>query len=676
MPAADALGPLPPDTTAAGADPRRLFVYNGGFLTQGRVRRILDLSGYDIRLGLPGDGDMVGVWGMSPTAPRGEAVAARRDAPVLRVEDAFLRSLRPGRDGEPPLGLMLDAKGVHFDPAQPSELEELLATHPLDDTALLDRARAAMARLQGSHLTKYAAIRTDIDPPPPGYVLVIDQTRGDASVTASRADRNTFREMLFEARDAHPAARILVRSHPETRAGHRPGYFEADDLSEGMAFHDDPISPWLLLEGAVAVYTVSSQLGFEAILAGHKPHVFGQPFYAGWGLTQDFTPLDRRQRALTRAQLFAAAMILYPRWYDPFRDRLCDLEDVLDVLEAQVRAWREDRAGWVACGMRLWKRRHMQRYFGRETPVRFRKTPGAPGDPRVMGWGLTAGDNMVRVEDGFLRSRGLGAELVPPVSLVLDDLGIYYDPSRPSRLEALIVAAKDLRPDQLRRAERLIRQLTRDGLTKYNLGDALPDLPDLPEGRLILVPGQVEDDASILRGAGSVTTNAALLEAVRAANPDAVLLYKPHPDVEAGLRAGAVDAEERADLVLPNSDPAALLDMVDEVWTMTSGIGFEALLRGKKVTCFGAPFYAGWGLTQDRGPIPPRRRKHQVDLTALVHATLIDYPRYWDPLTGAPCPVEVVAERLAEGQVPHPGLANRLLAKLQGVFASQAHLWR
>ena len=84
---------------------RRLYVYNGGFLTQTRVRRIVQLAGYDIRLGLPGPDDMVGLWGQSPTAGRGMAVAARRGAGVLRVEDAFLRSVLPGRSGQPPLGL-------------------------------------------------------------------------------------------------------------------------------------------------------------------------------------------------------------------------------------------------------------------------------------------------------------------------------------------------------------------------------------------------------------------------------------------------------------------------------------------------------------------------------------------------------------------------------------------
>jgi capsular polysaccharide export protein len=61
---------------------------------------------------------------------------------------------------------------------------------------------------------------------------------------------------------------------------------------------------------------------------------------------------------------------------------------------------------------------------------------------------------------------------------------------------------------------------------------------------------------------------------------------------------------------------------------------------------------------------------------ALVHAVLIDYPRYHDPVTGLPCPVEVVVDRLAADQIPLPGPFNRAISKLQGVLASYAHLWR
>ena len=200
------------------------------------------------------------------------------------------------------------------------------------------------------------------------------------------------------------------------------------------------------------------------------------------------------------------------------------------------------------------------------------------------------------------------------------------------------------------------------------------------------MPGQVEDDASIRLGTTEVSTNLGLLARVRAEHPGAVILYKPHPDVEAGLRPGGVNPQELqgiADMILPNTDPVALLDHVDQVWTMTSLLGFEALLRGKPVTCLGAPFYAGWGLTTDLGS-PPLRRRQAADghplprpaLWQLAHAALIAYPRYVDPMTGRPCPPETAVERLSSGAIPDPGLPLRLLAKAQGLLASYAHLWR
>ncbi|MBI1219593.1 MAG: capsular polysaccharide biosynthesis protein [Rhodobacteraceae bacterium] len=671
---------------AGGAPPRRLFCYAGGLQRPGRVRRILTLAGLRPTLGLPGPGDLVGVWGRSPIAARGEAVAARRNVPLVRIEDAFLRSIRPGRLGEPPLGLMIDRRGVHFDPKLPSDLEVLLTTHPLDDSALLARARDGIGRLIAADLSKYNTHDPALPPPPPGYVLVIDQTRGDASITFGGATANTFREMLVFAQEEHPGARIVIRAHPETTAGERPGHYGPEHASGRISLLTAPVSPWTLMEGAIAVYTVSSQLGFEAILAGHRPRVFGQPFYSGWGLTADENPVPRRTRKLTKAQLFAAAMILAPTWYDPCRDRLCRFEEAVDQLEATVRAFREDRAGHVAVGMRLWKRAPLQKVFGHEKRLRFINAPDrALAVARASGRGLLvwAGKDdarlhaevtLRRVEDGFLRSRGLGAELVPPLSLVTDNLGIYYDPSHESRLERLIAAGPP--PGGALRVERLVARLIRDGITKYNLGGAA--LPDLPVGHRILVPGQVEDDASILKGADVVATNLGLLRRVRLDNPDAVVIYKPHPDVEAGLRKGAVPETSLAllaDAVVRHADPAALLAEVNEVWTMTSALGFEALLRGLPVTCLGAPFYAGWGLTRDLGRVPARRHM-RPDLAALAHAALIAYPRYYDPVSRLPCPAEVVVDRLAQGPIPHPGAANRALAKLQGLFAGSAHLWR
>ena len=664
---------------AAEVTPRRLRYFNAGFLKQRRVRRIMELAGHDLRLGKPAEGDGVAVWGHSPYAGRGEAVSDATGAPLLRVEDAFLRSVHPGRDGEPPLGLIIDPVGMHFASEHPSKLERLLREHPLDDTALLNRARAGIARLREARLSKYNDFDPDLEAPAPGYVLVIDQTRGDASVTLGRADLNSFKEMLYWAQEDNPAARIVIKTHPETMAGHREGYLGAEDAtSDRVTLLTDPVDPWSLLEGATGVYCVSSQMGFEAILMGHRPVVFGQPFYAGWGLTDDRHPLGfpggRRGRKLTPAQMFACAMLLYPTWYHPCEDRICAFEDALDWLEARVRAWREDRHGWQAGGMRLWKRGVIQQVFGSETRVVFSDDPPEPPRRQMVWAGQAKEGDLVRVEDGFLRSRGLGANLVPPLSLACDDLGIYYDPTRESRLERMIAARATLRPDQEARAEDLVETLIRLGLTKYNLPGAVPALPST--GRRILVPGQVEDDASIRLGTGEITTNAGLLAFAREANPDAVILYKPHPDVEAGLRPGAVERpEDWADVMLHGVDPGVLLEQVDEVWTMTSLIGFEALLRGRVVTVTGTPFYAGWGLTRDLGKVPARRGA-RPSMLGLAHAALIDYPRYFDPVTRQPCSVETAVLRLSEAAVDRGGPMLRLLSKAQGAMAGMSWLWR
>ncbi|MEM9798373.1 MAG: capsular polysaccharide biosynthesis protein [Pseudomonadota bacterium] len=647
--------------------PRVARFVSGGFLSN-RIRRIAWLAGIDLKPGLPKAGEYVAAWGHADTSTRAEAVARRYDAPILRFEDPFLRSLHPGRSGEPPLGLLIDAAGCHFDARQPSELETLLATHPFDDGDLIERARRGREALRDTGVTKYAATRADMPPPDPGYVLVIDQSRDDASIRLGGASEATFREMLLIAREENPGARLLIKTHPDTIAGHRAGHYAEADAVHGAALESRPLPPSLLLEGATKVYTVSSQMGFEAILAGHRPICFGKPFWSGWGLDDDRVHLPRRLRKLTRNQLFAGAMVLYPKWYDPHRDRLCDPEDVAHILAARARAWREDREGWAAHDMRLWKRAPLRRFFGGR--VTFGPHPKRP----ALLWGVGGGlaDGGARLEDGFLRSRGLGADLIPPLSLVVDRQGLYYDPSRPSDLEDAIGRAAARPPETLGRARRLRQAIVEAGLSKYNLGDAPSEIPD---GPAILVPGQVADDASMIHGAGQVADNAALLRATRAANPDAFLIYKPHPDVEAGLRDGAIEATD-ADLVARGTDPAALLGKVTSVWTMTSLLGFEALLRGLPVTTFGAPFYAGWGLTDDRGPEPARRRAARPSLDALVHAVLIDYPRYFDPVLGTACPPETVVHRLANGPLPPPGPANRMLAKAQGALASWPWLWR
>ncbi len=282
------------ETEAAGAIPRRLFFYNAGFLRQPRLRRILELSGHALRLGLPGPGDGVVVWGRSPYARRGEAVAARaRRAPG--AARGCLPALDPARDAGRAAAWPADDRSRWACISTASAVADrdiCSPAIPLDDSNLLQRARDGISRISTLDLSKYNIHRPDAALPAPGYVLVIDQTCGDASIRHAGASAARFREMLAVAQEEHPGARIVIKSHPETALGLRPGHFGREDAQGRISLLTAAVSPWRLLEGAIAVYAVASQLGFEAILAGHRPRLFGQPFYAGWGLSADENPVD------------------------------------------------------------------------------------------------------------------------------------------------------------------------------------------------------------------------------------------------------------------------------------------------------------------------------------------------------------------------------------------------
>jgi capsular polysaccharide export protein len=306
-------------------------------------------------------------------------------------------------------------------------------------------------------------------------------------------------------------------------------------------------------------------------------------------------------------------------------------------------------------GMTRWKQRCLRPFLtGPDGPAH----PRAPGAPVV--WGTAeAPPGALRAEDGFLRSVGLGLRHVPPVSLAIAPGPLHFDATRANSFDATVAAAR-FPPALLDRAAALRAQIVGLGLTKYNLGggDRLPD----PGGRLaVLVPGQVASDASIRLGARAVRSDADLLAAARARFPEAFLLYKPHPDTLAGLRQGADPgaAARLADATVARADMAACLGWADRVATITSLTGFEALLRGKAVTSFGRPFYAGWGLTDDADP-PPRDRRLTLD--ELVAAALILHARYVDPATGLPCPPEIAVTALARQRATRHRPEARLVA--------------
>ena len=262
--------------------------------------------------------------------------------------------------------------------------------------------------------------------------------------------------------------------------------------------------------------------------------------------------------------------------------------------------------------------------------------------PRVEAYAKENTIPLFRVEDGFIRSVSLGSDLTKAYSLVVDSKGIYFDPTQESDLEYLL-NTRSLDTTLLERARRLKQYLLTNKISKYNLyQDRTITLEGLKEGqKIIMVPGQVEDDASIIYGAKGMS-NLALLQETRKCAPDAYIIFKPHPDVLAGNRKGDIPTQEAlryCDTIITKASLDSVLVVSDEVHTMTSLVGFEALLRGKEVYTYGMPFYAGWGLTHDRERCSRRQRKRSLD--ELIAMTYILYPKYVDPRSGSLCEVEV-----------------------------------
>ena len=609
------------------------------YLTSSKIAKIPNIEkflGDDVTVSLQKQDNITALagWGRKSSGKRAEKLARelseRSSVPFLLLEDGFLRSVERN---DPPFSLVIDKKGIYYDAHSSSSLEEMIREPVSAEEA--ERVKHIIALWQENTVSKYNHARDYAGLLPDSYVLVCDQTFQDSSIAYGQADQNSFRYMLQAALDENPDAAIVIKTHPDSQIRKKSCYFTPEQLpqSERIRVISDPCHPVELLKGAEKVYCVTSQMGFEALLWNKTVRCFGMPFYAGWGLTQDHLPASERRSAVSLEQLVFAALVRYARYIHPVTGNSCSVEEIIRFTGFQLRQRRRFAPHLYAYRFSFWKKPIIRAFFA-GSAIRFKKyIRQIPEHSDILIWGRKKPDGLpetshiLHVEDGFLRSVGLGAEHTRPLSWVIDDIGIYYDATSPSRLED-ILKNTEFDEELLKRAQALHQMILDSGLTKYNSSKAIWSRPQGIQS-VILVPGQVEQDASIRFGARQIKTNYELVENVRKRYPDAYLVYKPHPDIVAGLRQRSKSEEDiknLADEVVTDADMAQMLKQVDEVHTLTSLTGFEALLRQIPVTCYGQPFYAGWGLTRDIFSV--ERRMRMLKLEELIAGCLILYPTY------------------------------------------------
>lgn len=264
------------------------------------------------------------------------------------------------------------------------------------------------------------------------------------------------------------------------------------------------------------------------------------------------------------------------------------------------------------------------------------------------------GKPVVIIEDGFIRSLDIGLSGESGLSIMLDDITAYYDATKISRLSRLLQDGRALSNSELDRSLAAIEKIVATKVSKYNHAPAIAVKIGTPGRRKILLIDQRFGDQSVSSGlADEHTFNRMLLDAINN-NPDCDIIIKQHPDAIKGGKSSYYSNERLAftqhmdHIYLVNYDinPYSLLELVDEVYVATSGMGFEALMAGKKVHCYGMPFYAGWGLTEDQITLPSRTRNRS--LPEVFYFAYIELSRYFDPDQNCVVGVEGIVDYISK----------------------------
>ena len=142
-----------------------------------------------------------------------------------------------------------------------------------------------------------------------------------------------------------------------------------------------------------------------------------------------------------------------------------------------------------------------------------------------------------------------------------------------------------------------------------------------------------------------------LFDDALADHPEGIIYIKTHPDRQYRKKKSCFSEKQlshpRVQLLPADLSPADCFKFCSKVYVGTSLMGMEALIHGCEVVTYGWNFYAGWGLTTDRGraPLPPRARQHSV--IELFQACYIDYAHYYDPDTLEPCDLSRIMDHIA-----------------------------
>ena len=308
-------------------------IYSKGILKIPNIKIFLEKALDRVNL----NSDVILGWGLRPTANKARAYAKLHKIPYVALEDGFIHSLGQGILGASPCSLVADFVGIYYNANKRSFLENLIIEFDIKDSVLLKRSCNAIKKINHFKITKYnnAFLFSNFSFKHSDYILLVDQTYGDMSLKYGMVSSDTFSKMLEAALREYPNSEIIVKTHPDVLTGKKRGCFKLENKNPRIHILVENLNPYVLFQYVKHVYVATSQLGFEALMAGKSVTCFGMPFYAGWGLTDDrldanLPVFERRNVKRSLEEVFAAAYISYSLYVHPDSHNSCELEDILN----------------------------------------------------------------------------------------------------------------------------------------------------------------------------------------------------------------------------------------------------------------------------------------------------------------------------------------------------------
>lgn len=281
-------------------------------------------------------------WGLAPKNTDIILNSQNKNDDILFVEDGFLRSgttfaqQKIDKKYKQGISFIIDDLTCYYDCTRPSRLEMVLnSDFKLKDEEII-RAKNIIEKILNTNITKYnhqpiytpSIGRKDVK-----KVLVVDQSYGDFSILKGGANDETFKIMLETAIKENPDADIIIKTHPDAICGKKKiSYYSDVKIGENIFKITEPINPLSLIKYVDKVYVCSTQLGFEALMAGKGVHTFGIPFYSNYGLTIDYQKCTRRTKKRSLEELFFVSYIMFSIYYNPNTGEEIEIEEAIDLL--------------------------------------------------------------------------------------------------------------------------------------------------------------------------------------------------------------------------------------------------------------------------------------------------------------------------------------------------------